>query len=460
MGSVVAFIPLAEGLRHRPRLRELIALTGLALIFIPICLYTSETPFPGLAAFPPCLGSALVIWANNRDANQLTELPTGVSKVLSLPLLVFIGLISYSLYLWHWPLLVFSKYYAFEPLSISSQLVLVGLSFLLAILSWKYVETPFRKRQVYDSRKAIFSFTGAGLALILACGLLCVEADGLPQRFPPQLEAVFEAKADASSFENFSLINLTAEDVRSGNLERLGSIETTQSASLLVWGDSHAMAVLPAIDTLLKEKGMAGVAATHATTVPVLGWYATNTEWGLNDKAIDFSNSIIAYIQEQSIPSVLLVAYWSFYKSECEGSSGSMDAALLTTVRRLIDMGTHPYILLDVPSQSFDVPDMLIRSTVLNQNLESLYTKPSAENQFDLIDAEIIAKLSELGATLIDPKPKFLDSDAQRYIIQLGETPLYMDPHHLTPKAATLMLLPLLREANLFQETLAEMPQP
>ena len=451
MGSLVAFIPLADGLRQRPRLRELIALTGLALIIIPIFLYTSATLFPGLAALPPCLGSALVIWVNHRDENQQPELPTGVSKVLSLPPLVFIGLISYSLYVWHWPLLVFSKYYAFEPLSMSSQAAILGLSLLLAIVSWKYVETPFRKRQVYDSRKAIFAFTGVGLSLILVCGFLCVKADGFPQRFPPQLEAVFEAKADAKSFENFALINLTADDVRSGNLERIGTVDTTSPASILVWGDSHAMAAVPAIDTLLKEEGLVGLAVTHAETAPVLNWY-TNTEWGLNDKAIDFSNSILSYIEAQKIPTVLLVAYWSHYQPDHEGSLECIGSALLNTVQHLIDIGTHPYVLLDVPVHPFDVPDMLIRSTVLNQNLELLYAKPTAENQFDAMDPKTIAAIDQIGVTLIDPKPKFLDADAQHYIVQLDGIPLYMDYHHLTPQGANLMLLPLLREANLFQE--------
>src|SRR5262249_35408336 len=101
LGSIVAFAPPPARLAGRPRVRDLASAAGLAMIVVPAFAYTPRTPFPGLAALPPCLGTALLIWSNGRGEGGA---PTLVGRVLSWRPVVFVGLISYSLYLWHWPL--------------------------------------------------------------------------------------------------------------------------------------------------------------------------------------------------------------------------------------------------------------------------------------------------------------------------------------------------------------------
>src|SRR6185312_9819605 len=129
--------------------RELAAIIGLLAIVLPAILYTPNTTFPGLAALPPCLGAALVIAAGENG----TSLP---SRLLSLPPLVFFGLISYSLYLWHWPVQVFYNLRHLqtcapgscaEPMSHTAQASIFLVSVAVATLSWRFVETPFRRRK-------------------------------------------------------------------------------------------------------------------------------------------------------------------------------------------------------------------------------------------------------------------------------------------------------------------------
>ncbi len=108
-------------------------LLGLALIAFAVLAYSAETPFPGAAALPPVLGTALIIWAG-RDGGTI------VSRMLSWRPLVAVGLISYSLYLWHWPAIVFAQYDLGRPLTGPEGLVIIAGSVVLALLTYRYVD--------------------------------------------------------------------------------------------------------------------------------------------------------------------------------------------------------------------------------------------------------------------------------------------------------------------------------
>ena len=123
-------------------LRDGLALLGIAMIALAVSYFSSTTPFPGLWATIPCLGAMLVIHTGQqRD--------TVVYRLLSLPPFVFIGLISYSLYLWHWPVFAFAENYLGRPFSFGEAVLLMIVCIAIATASWRYVEQPFR----YGERK-------------------------------------------------------------------------------------------------------------------------------------------------------------------------------------------------------------------------------------------------------------------------------------------------------------------
>lgn len=160
-GCFLAILP-PEWMPVRRPVRELASLAGLAGILIPCFFYGNNTPFPGIAALPPCLGTALIIWSTSScEASQPV-----LGRVLATRPLVFVGLISYSLYLWHWPLLAFGRYSSFEPLSWELRIGLLALAIVLSVLSWRFVETPFRKRGLCATRRSIFVFEASGAHLI------------------------------------------------------------------------------------------------------------------------------------------------------------------------------------------------------------------------------------------------------------------------------------------------------
>lgn len=436
LGSLVAFLPVEPALLYRRRVRELCTLAGLILILLPVFCYTAKTPFPGLAALPPCFGTALLIWANNRREGHA---PSTVGKLLSLRPIVFVGLISYSLYLWHWPILVLSKYATVIPLSARARAGLVGVACLLSILSWKYVETPIRARRVLVSRRTLFLSAGTGLVMVLVAGLLCLVCKGFPSRISTQAQAFANAANDVA-FQN----QLTTEDLRAGRVIAIGSTNSTWHPSVLVWGDSHAMAALPAVDAFLKENALSGCAATHSSTAPVLDWFM-RTEWGVRD-AIAYNAAVMAYIRTQHIPNVLLVARWGSYVGKTEQNTCVFEASLLATVRRLAAAGAHPWVLLDVPMHSFNVPLALALSTSLPVDVASACARPTAGEKDNDFKPQIIAAIEAAGGSVLNPKPRFLDPSGNYYMVQASGSVLYRDEQHLTVSGARKMLLPLFRD--------------
>lgn len=438
-GALVAFLPTPLALLGRRYLRELFALAGLALILIPVFVYTAETPFPGLAALPPCLGTALIIWANERGDDKV---PTAVGAALATRRVVFIGLISYSLYLWHWPFLAFSRYVTLAPLTLGYRFLMRGamlsLASLAAVLSWKYVETPFRARKLGASRRSVFLFAGTGLLVILSGGLLCVDMKGFPQRFPRRAREFADAQFDFAFKDN-----LTTEDVVAGNLVPIGVMNPSLPPTVLVWGDSHAMAAMPAIDAFLKQKGLAGRAAVHTATAPVLGWFKVS-RFGLSQDAVAFNDAVLAYVRSRHVPEVVLAADWSSYAESGENVSDSFDTSLLTTVRQLVAAGSRPWIMLDVPAHYFDVPRVLSRSVISHSDVGAFYTAAATVDEYDKIAPKTITDIESAGGRILDPKPRFLDPTGERYIFLADGVVLYSDRHHLTAEGAKLMLLPFL----------------
>ncbi|MBI5094616.1 MAG: acyltransferase [Candidatus Hydrogenedentes bacterium] len=406
LGSIVAFLPPAPGLLCRRFVREFFALTGLTLILVPVFMYGPKTPFPGVAALSPCLGVALLIWANEPVANCA---PTTVGTLLATRSIVFVGLISYSLYLWHLPFLAFSHYLALEPVSAGQRVTMLGLGLGLAVLSWKYVETPFRKRTLAGSRKSMFVFAGSGIAAVLGCGLLCWNMQGFPQRLSSEAQEFSNAEGDSPFY-----FNLTTDDIRAGRLVPIGATDSTLRPTVLVWGDSHGNS-------------------------------------GLEEGSIAYNDAVISYIQSQHIPDVVLIARWGGYP-KIGGNSQDFNSSLLATVRRLVAMGSRPWIMLDVPNHSFDVPRALCSPIYSVAYIESHCAKPTAWNEFSKKDPEIVAQLESAGGRILEPKPRFLDPTGQRYIIQAAGIALYGDNHHLTTKGSRLMLLPFLRDSLTLDE--------
>ena len=198
--------------------------------------------------------------------------------------MVFIGLISYSLYLWHWPVLVFSKYWTLGAMSLGQRLLLLLASWSWPILSWKFVEVPFRKRQVLKTRTEIFAFAGATTAVLCLAGIGVYRLQGLPSRIPSEALHYLEGSKGADTANSAPGQELTLADALKGNFNELGSGDRDLPVSLVVWGDSHAKVLGPVLDSLCRGHSIRGLMAAHSQTAPLIG-YESRGEWSLKGTA-------------------------------------------------------------------------------------------------------------------------------------------------------------------------------
>ena len=284
--------------------REVACGAGLAGMLVPAWFYSESTPFPGIAALLPCAGAALLIWGGrampNADGGGVSQ-PL-VARVLAMRGPVFVGAISYSLYLVHWPILAFDKYRAVTAASVSHRLALVALAFVLAVLSWRLVETPFRSRRWGGRRWALFAGATIGLATIAIGAGLIAWRDGVPSRFSPAVIGL-----DQFRRTSLHLAQLEAADVP-GNLTPMGVADDGVPVSVLLWGDSHAGALFPAFNEFCKARGLKGQAATHSGRAPLVDYSLGKTrEARQGDR--HFADAIVAYIARAHIRNVFFSGF-------------------------------------------------------------------------------------------------------------------------------------------------------
>ena len=416
IGALPAMVLLRPG---TPRwLRELASWVGLAGILYAIFCYTRETRFPGATAFLPCAGTALIIWTNSYALNS-------VGKILAWRPFVFIGLISYSLYLWHWPVLVFAKYPSMGPLPVGERFLLVGLSGVLATLSWKYVETPFRKRELFASRIQILSFAGVSAALLLLAGFIMDKEQGLPWRLSAQALAFARGHDDRNYTKNLEL-----KDALAGQFIPLGAKDRQAPLKFLVWGDSHAMRTLSQFDALGEEHGVRGWAATHSSTPPLIGYENEAVKSSLQGDSVPYNAAVLKFIVDNQIKTVVLADKWG--AAGPEGSGALVHDRLVDTLHLLKASGCRVWIIRQVPQPGLDVPRVLSTAYILgNRDLAGPPFSLEPYQEDLRYEAEVFDGITAEDATVIDPSPLFLAPDGHLIVAENGKS-LFSDSHHVS----------------------------
>jgi len=242
--------------------RNLAALAGIGLIAFAVLFYSADTVFPGFSALVPCLGSALIIGVGESGSSV-------VGKVLSWRPVVFIGLISYSLYLWHWPVIVLRQMgllvgigaiARFLPgISISAHrfdvLLEVALAFLLGTLSWRFVERPFRSGSLRLTGRPLFVLAGVATSVLIAFSLWAVLAGGFRGRFSDdalQIASALDLKSETRSMRTgvcFITTDFTFEMYQRDVCLRQDPVKK----NYLLLGDSHSAMLWGGLASSLKD---------------------------------------------------------------------------------------------------------------------------------------------------------------------------------------------------------------
>jgi peptidoglycan/LPS O-acetylase OafA/YrhL len=229
----IGYIPAPETAFRK----DVCGVTGLLLLLGVIFLGSSSAPLLLMTSLAS-IGAALVIASSERGISS-------VGRLLSLRPVVFIGLISYSLYLWHWPLIVFQRtdgLFSSGSPGIATKLVLIATSIGLACLSWKFIEIPFRSKGSKTSKAAVFGAASAAMASAVAlCGLVLV-IGGAPSRFPDRVVSIgaYLAYDPAEAFRaGHCYLGTNREQL---DVQTCMSLDAKRPNYLLV-GDSHAAAL-------------------------------------------------------------------------------------------------------------------------------------------------------------------------------------------------------------------------
>ena len=242
---------------------QLSAGLGLTLIIASIVLLDESQPFPGLLALPACLGTAMLIRAGMHDAPLVT-------RMLSLRPAVAVGLISYSLYLWHWPLLALARYHFDRPLRWTELAAVVGASLLAAIATYRYVEQPARHARFHLAPRLV----AAGVLSLGAVALIGHQIDksrGWTFNLDPEIRRLDRISRTKNNYRNSCSGAQTL--LRTDEACTFGPPRGSGSYDMAIIGDSYADHYTPTMSVLAQQAGLSGRQVSAGRCLVLLGYY-------------------------------------------------------------------------------------------------------------------------------------------------------------------------------------------
>ncbi|MFM8459677.1 MAG: acyltransferase family protein, partial [Chthoniobacterales bacterium] len=403
VGGVVYF--LARNARLPRSINELAALAGLAAIVAPMFFFTKQTFFPGAAAALPVAGAAACLFSG---AHQQTM----VGRILALKPLVVTGLMSYSLYLWHWPLIVLNNYSYWGDGKYFGDGAIFGLTFAASFLSWKFVEQPVRQRTILATEKSLLAFFLSASLIFAASGLVMYWQKGLSWRFEPQLARYLDAEMDRVAANDF---DTSFEQARSGDFKQVA--DGNAAPPLFVLGDSHARSLVPALETMDRPVYLGSL----SSGAPILG---------MSRQSDEFFESAVKFMKSRGIGNVLLVSKWSWALADEKNFRGLQDS-----IARLRAEGFRVQVLGQPPIHDFDVPKFLAGRAVKGNKDTSVATDAASQYpDYNITQERLSAMLGDMVVQFIDLRPLFVTGD--RLMIAHEGRALYYDKHHLSGAGA------------------------
>lgn len=420
--------------------RNLLGVLGLAVIAAPLFFYTNGTAFPGRAALLPTLGAALIIYSG-------MESQTLVGRLLSFRPVVFIGKISYSLYLWHWPVIVFAKYYAILELKPYQIVAVALLIFILSVVSWQFVEKPFREKRLLQDRR-IFGYAASATVLMLICGAVIYLQEGFPSRF-----VTIDVKNSPAYKEVQMWMQCTPPDnvkdpLYESKFCHLGK-DTTNQPTFLLLGDSHSRAIAPGVQAAASKAGVAGMFVFKPTCPPLTGVYVLSV-------CNEFVERIMSYIRKHpNLHTIILVSRWaiyadgSTYKNELgdpvillsdkqpdldqtDNNPRLFKFGLTRTVEKLLNMGRSVIIVNEIPEIGYNVPAAFSIAQRTGADINNIIA-PSLDEYIarNTFPASVIQSLSKRkNVQVLDPS-RILCAQA-RCLVAVDGQYLYTDDDHLS----------------------------
>jgi len=361
IGAVTAFYILhkenqASSLNENFIFNQILSVTGLAMVIFAVFTFDRSTPFPGMYALIPTIGSALII---------LFAVPgTLTARVLGSKPLVGIGLISYSAYLWHQPIFAFVRH-QHELVSSDLYFVFSLIPIFLGYLSWRYIEKPFRNKNRIG-RTTLFTCSLIGTLFFLIVGLTGHLTQGFDGRFsdtPELVDIDNRLRGNHGLSKNCNKLEISAE------------CQTSKNPTVLVWGDSYAMHLVsgliasnPSIKLIQRTRSVCAPFQNLAPIVPPM----YTRQWA--EDCISFNHNVIEWLQNQnSVEYVIISSRYAQYLENnnklllgseiVESEVDIVSDELIKLLTTLMEMGIRPVIFSPTPSNGNDIGRCLKRAT-------------------------------------------------------------------------------------------------
>ncbi|WP_165795434.1 acyltransferase family protein [Deinococcus koreensis] len=416
IGALLLWLPL----RLEERWGRISGLVGLAGLLLMACLLTAESTFPGTNAVWVALLSAALIHGSRSGA---------VHRLLRHPVAVFTGLISYSLYLVHWPVFVFYRFIVERPLTGVDRLALLALTVGLSLALYTWVERPFRVGSRASRRPAHLALVGVLYMTVLGSGVTAMRTHGFPERTRvagtlPPTSADLQAIQDEACHEG-------AEPLVTC------SSAADRAPTLYVWGDSHAL-----------HLNLGLVQARPARNVKVLYKSACVPLWGVSDLPYPRSRAsrrecaqhnveALTFLKGLPPTTIVLAARWKNY--------------LNTPARERIGVAALKELVTDLQARGHQV---LVVGNVIEPGTEVINCLRSPDTRltprsrcrpFETMQqrsAAINVALGALEPTFLDPTPLFCVPECR---VALGQTLLFRDGHHLSDEGSSMVAQAIVR---------------
>jgi peptidoglycan/LPS O-acetylase OafA/YrhL len=396
-GSLSSFIVRDFGIRKNSTLSFL----GLLAILIPIFCYNQNTPSPGIYTLVPITGVVLVL--------LFADTNTFVSKLLSIRLFVGIGLISYSAYLWHQPLFAFARIKLLENPDKLQMISLCILSFVLATISWKFIEQPFRKKHAYGKNRALlFRCSITSILFFVVIGYIGFITDGFLYRFQTSIAGDISHQYFNEYLENH-FYDCEPKEIATQALKWKGFLRCKQTRpgkpNIILLGDSHAEHLFPGLAQALPHQNVAFyikgaspfITDQHFTTI-----FEELTHNGLNQ-------------------TIIITMHYGL-------KSSSIVKDLSPTITKLQKAGKKIVLVGDVPQFSISASDCLYKTDKAIKDLCTI-SREVEQHQIDFYQTPLMQLSETFDIPYFNISNPICDENGCNMI--QNNTILYRDQHHL-----------------------------
>lgn len=401
------------------------SVAGLALLILSIGWFNAKLLWPSYYTLAPILGSVLLIASGEARAT---------SWCFNSWLLQRLGDISYSLYLWHWPVWVFAKLYVNNRLErelLPFEIIgLIGLALILALISWWFVEKPIRFKKGWWSNRRIWQTASATLSVFIVFTILAAINKGFSNRLPDYIQRGFAAVAlntpRGECFRNEASIKQASEQFCQFGV-------SNQVPSLLLWGDSHANMYLTALSNATSRVGKTGYIATQTGCRATLPNQPNDLTGAAGLACTVFNNEVNVFIANNpNIQTIIIARMWI---------AGESFNRTLQLINQLVEQGKQVIVVGPVPYLAFSVPEHWIYQQLkAGQAIDNL-TDPSSHQQ-SLFDLQQQAK-QQLNTSLVNGRIIWIDPlkklcPARDCLLVAGGMSYFKDVTHLSEAGAML----------------------